>query len=109
MYNYLENLLVANDVTAYAVAKSTGIPVSTFYDWKAGRSIPKADKLQKIADYFNVSMEELMTGEQKTPTPEGMSASQQQLIDFVRSLSPDEVERLQDMAKLMMPERFQDK
>lgn len=38
------------------VAKNTGITKSTFSDWKSGRSNPKNDKLQKIADYFDVSI-----------------------------------------------------
>lgn len=38
------------------VAKATGIPKSTFSDWKAGRSNPKAEKLMKIADLFGVTL-----------------------------------------------------
>ena len=49
-------------VTDYQVAKSTGINRSTFSDWKSGRSEPKNEKLQKIADYFGVSLEYLTTG-----------------------------------------------
>lgn len=48
-----------------AVAKETGITKSTFSDWKSGRSVPKREKLQKIADLFNVSLDYLMTGEEK--------------------------------------------
>lgn len=44
------------------VAKATGITKSTFSDWKSGRSNPKNDKLQKIADYFGVTLEYLLTG-----------------------------------------------
>lgn len=47
-------------VTDYAVAQATGIGVSTFSDWKAGRSKPKAEKLLKIAEYFGVHIEDLM-------------------------------------------------
>lgn len=42
------------------VAKGTNIPRSTFSDWKKGRSKPKQDKLIKIADFLNVSMDELL-------------------------------------------------
>lgn len=42
------------------VAKTTGITKSTFSDWKNGRSEPKIDKLQKIADYFEVSVDWLL-------------------------------------------------
>jgi len=36
------------------VSDGTGIARSTFSDWKSGRSVPKSDKLQKIADFFDV-------------------------------------------------------
>ena len=44
------------------VAKATGITKSTFSDWKTGRSKPKQDKLQKIADFFGVTLDYLMNG-----------------------------------------------
>ncbi|KAA8502003.1 helix-turn-helix transcriptional regulator [Mediterraneibacter catenae] len=47
------------------VAKGAGITKSTFSDWKAGRYTPKQDKMQKISDYLGVSVEYLMTGEEK--------------------------------------------
>lgn len=50
------------------VVKATGITKSTFSDWKSGRSNPKNDKLQKIANYFEVSIDYLMTGEDSTKT-----------------------------------------
>ena len=46
------------------VVRETGITKSTFSDWKNGRSKPKNDKLQKIADYFGVSLDYLTTGEE---------------------------------------------
>jgi len=56
-YSYFEHLLKINNTTVYRVAKATGIPNSTFTDWKNGRSSPKADKLIKIADHFGVSLD----------------------------------------------------
>lgn len=54
------------------VVKATKITKSTFSDWKNGRSNPKLDKLQKIADYFGVTVDYLMTGkeEPKEKSPE---------------------------------------
>lgn len=54
MYEKFEKLLKEKKVTAYRVAKEINITASTFTDWKTGRSKPKIDKLQKIADYFGV-------------------------------------------------------
>lgn len=36
------------------VAQLCGFGRSTFTDWKSGRSIPKIDKMQKIADLFEM-------------------------------------------------------
>ena len=54
MYSKFERVLAEKKVTAYAVSKATGIPQSTFSDWKNGRSKPKIDKIKKLALYFGV-------------------------------------------------------
>ena len=59
-YSVFEQLLQTHDVTVYQVSKATHIAASTFTDWKNGRSTPKADKLARIADYFSVSLDEMM-------------------------------------------------
>lgn len=64
MYEIFLKLLDEKGVTAYKVGKETGIASSTFTDWKTGRSVPKQEKLQKIADYFGVSLDYLMTGKE---------------------------------------------
>ena len=69
MANIFEQLLQERNVSAYAVAKATGISQSTLADWRKGRCIPKADKLIKIANYFGVSVPYLL-GEEKKPVPE---------------------------------------
>ena len=56
MYDKFAELLQIHNTTAYQVAKATGIGQSTLSDWKSGRSVPKIDKLKKIADYFGVSV-----------------------------------------------------
>lgn len=65
MYEIFEQLLQTHGVTAYKVSKETGITQSTLSDWKRGRSTPKTESMRKIAAYFGVSLEYLMTGEEK--------------------------------------------
>lgn len=64
MYSIFEKLCAENNVTPYKVGKATEIATSTLSDWKTGKSNPKQDKLQKIANYFNVSVEYLITGKE---------------------------------------------
>ena len=65
MYEIFEKLCEENGVTPYRVCKETGITTATISNWKAGRYAPKQDKLQKIAEFFGVSIEYIMTGEEK--------------------------------------------
>ena len=69
MYEIFEKLLMERGVTAYKVAKATGISTGSMTDWKKGRSAPKVDKLQKIADYFGVSVDYLLGNEPKEKAP----------------------------------------
>ena len=57
MYERYLELLIENHLKSSDVSKATGIHPSTFSDWKKGKSSPKYDKLQKIADYFEVNPE----------------------------------------------------
>ena len=41
------------------VATMSGVPKSTFSDWKAGRYKPKLEKLTKIANALEISVDEL--------------------------------------------------
>jgi transcriptional regulator with XRE-family HTH domain len=65
MYEIFERLMKAKGFTAYKVSIETGVAQSTLSDWKNGKSKPKQDKLQRIADLFGVSLEYLMTGTEK--------------------------------------------
>lgn len=70
MYEIYCKLRDSKGVKDSDVVKATGITKSTFSDWKSGRSKPKNDKLQKIADYFGVTIDYLMTGiEDKKESP----------------------------------------
>ena len=57
MYEKYVSLRDERGLTDYQVSKETGIPQSTFSDWKSGRSKPKTEKLIKIARLFGVQME----------------------------------------------------
>lgn len=54
MYKKYEALLEKRSITSYQVSKDTGIGQNTLSNWKSGRSNPKVDKLQILADYFGV-------------------------------------------------------
>lgn len=70
MYEIFEQLLKQHGITAYRVAKDTGVTTATLTSWKQGKYTPKPEKMQKIADYFGVSLSYLMTGKEDEPERE---------------------------------------
>lgn len=55
-FRKLEGLVNARNTTLYRVAGELGLSRSLFSDWKSGKSMPKADKLLRIAGYFGVNI-----------------------------------------------------
>lgn len=66
MYEVFEQLLQKNGVTPYKVAKESGVTQTALSNWKSGRSTPTTKTLQKIADYFGVTIDYLMTGKEES-------------------------------------------
>lgn len=111
MYEVFEQLLQKFGVTAYQVSKATGIPQSTLSNWKAKRNLIRGDKAQKIADYFGVSVDYLMTGKEKEvgekyylndETAEMAQAlfenrNLRALFDAARDASPEDLKTTYDM------------
>lgn len=117
MYEVVEKLMKARGITAYKLAKETGLSTSMLSNWKAGRYAPKADKLQKIADYFHVPVSYIMNGPissgfEKLYTeqpyyldPQTAEIAQEMydrpelrvLFDASRKLSPEDIKAVQAM------------
>ena len=57
MYRKLEELMKKKGVTAYRVAKDTGISKTSLIDYKSGKSHPKIDNLIILAKYFDVPLD----------------------------------------------------
>lgn len=61
MYEKYEKLKNTKNLSDYQVSKEAGVARSVLSDWKNGKHTPNLDNLQKIARYFNVSIEELLS------------------------------------------------
>nr|WP_307757368.1 helix-turn-helix domain-containing protein [uncultured Christensenella sp.] len=70
-----------------ALEKTVGLGKSTISNWK--NSYPSVDKLQKIADYFGVSVDYLL-GRSDNPSPVGeIFAASSKDEDFYGNLSEE--------------------
>lgn len=62
-------LLKEQSKTQTALATYIGIRVATVSAWKAQNTDPSANLLEKIAEFFGVSVDYLVTGKEYAPSP----------------------------------------
>lgn len=65
MYKIFEQLLQSYGITAYKFCKDTGISQSTISTWKKKGNLINGEMAKVIAEYFNVSVDYVMTGKEK--------------------------------------------
>lgn len=87
MYEIYQKLRDERGLKDSDVAREASVSKSTFSDWKVGRSKPGIKKLQKIADFFGVTVDYLMTGKEE-------DKKDNSVIDI-----KDELERMRDLLK----------
>lgn len=73
--------------TQKEVAMAIGVTPGTFCDWMNLRAYPRIDKIQKLADYFNIKKSELV--EDANVTKESVSDKEQFVLDLFHKLSDD--------------------
>ena len=59
-YEFFESVLKSKGLKAIDVSRATGIRSGVLSDWKAGRYVPKADKMKLIANYLDCPVEPLL-------------------------------------------------
>lgn len=59
------DLMQSRGISSYKLAKEVGVHVSTATNWKDG-SNPKIEHVKKVADYFGVTVDELLSEKDTT-------------------------------------------
>ena len=111
MYEIFEQLLQIYGISAYKFCKETGISQSTISTWKKKRNIISGEIAQTIANYFNISVDYLMTGKEKEAdlyyiNDETAQVAQEifenkelrALFDVQRDMEADDLRALHNMA-----------
>lgn len=87
---FYDNFLILcsdNGVSPLQVRKDLGISQSTMASWKSRGLTPKYETLLKLADYFGVSVDYLVTGEQTKKSPSEAGEGRAIDVNELRSLS----------------------
>ena len=92
-------------VSPKKATEDIGLSNSITTRWKKTGATPKGDTLQRIADYFGVTTDYLLTGEEtkKAPTQEGERKVSDDDIKFAlwgtREIDDDVLDRVRQFAK----------
>lgn len=105
MYERIEQLCREAGVNVTTMCRETGVPRSALSDYKAGRiKSLAADKLAKIAGYFNVSVDHLLGKEEKPAAPKDGELVKDELIGFYgdvkEHLTEGDIEDIKTLMKL---------
>ena len=95
-YENFEKLCNLKGIKPGRVSKETGISTATLTSWKQGKYTPKQDKLALIAEFFEVSLDYLMTGEENPISDDIVSEHIELISKWVR-LSPEKQKAVMDI------------
>ena len=94
-FDTYRELCFAAGKTPSGVALELGIAKTSVSDWKNKGQIPRADKLQLIADYFGVSINYLLDKEKAaTLSDDGYSEKKKSLLKAVEQMTEEQAELL---------------
>ena len=79
------------------VARETEITKSTFTDWKNGRSVPGSEKMKKIAEYFGVTVDYILTGE--NPEIPSFEPEHLELIELYSKLKTEQKSAIMNLLR----------
>ena len=102
MYEIFEKLLLSHGVSTYRFCMDTGISQSTISTWKKKKNTITSDIGKKIAEYFNVSLDYLLTGEDKGERKYYLNDETAQVAQDI--FENKELRALFDVGKDMEPE-----
>ena len=93
-----------NGKTRRDVCDALGFNYYTFTDWIKGKKYPRMDKVEMLADYFGIQKSDLIEDKsaeekEKPVTDDGLTESQQKLIDFAKGLSDDQADKVLRLMK----------
>ena len=66
--NNLNDILKEKNITRKELANSLGLSYATISGWSLGKSIPREPRLKKLADYLDVTVDDLLIDKLKIPS-----------------------------------------
>ena len=71
------------------VTKAIGLDPSSCTGWRNG-SVPRNSTLKKLADYFGITVEELMGTKKEPAGMDGLDKQMQEIVELLNSATPEQ-------------------
>lgn len=81
-----------------AVAKAIGRDSKTVTGWRKG-AVPYNSTLKKLADYFGVTVEDLMTDKKEPAGKGGLDEQMQTIVDLLNGATQEERDAVETLLK----------
>lgn len=88
-YENFDALCTKSGKSKSEVTEAIGLTAKSCTGWKNG-AVPRNGTLKKIADYFGITVEELM-GTKKEPAGEGgLTEDMKEILEYAQKMGPEE-------------------
>ncbi len=111
----LKELRNKEGISQAALGKALNMSQQGIAKWETGSTSPNPEMLRKIAQYFNVSIDELLDNDIKKSSgekPEDIAEDEDDDIVLfnreARKMTPEQRKKLLEMAKVMFGEAYND-
>ena len=84
----LDELIAKSGKNKNQIAKDLGLTKNYYVNWKNRGNIPDGETLNLLAEYFGVSVDYLLTGENKK-IPSGLTEEGWELFDLIKQVPPE--------------------
>ena len=108
----LKTIMQKHDKTQGDLVKDLNFRQATVSDWLNGKKYPRMDKIEKLANYFGISINELLLQSAMEPSPAlSLTPQEETHIKKYRRLDADGKEEIDDLidVKLAKIERDAEK
>lgn len=97
MAKNIKRYLDKKGMTGKDLADMLCVPATTVYSWLQGKSYPRIDKIEMMANFFGISKADLVEAEKE----EKESPEMRMLLDAVKDCTPEEILQIVKIVKAL--------
>lgn len=101
----IKELRKQNNITMKRLGEIVGVSESCISQYENGKRQPDNDMLKRLADFFNVSVDQLLGRKETVSLDEQLSKEEFALFGEVRDLTTEEKKRVLDFIKFTKSQR----